>query len=59
MIPFEEANNATRLSEDSEGLYFEFDVSSLFKGRAYSFEIKIIDTGETEVLKTNSTFKVV
>ena len=59
MVPFEEVNNATRLSEDSEGLYFEFDVSALFKGRTYTFDIKIIDSGETEVLKTNSTFKVV
>ena len=59
LIPFEETNNATRLSEDNEGLYFELDASALYAGRTYTVEIKIIDSGETEVLKTNSVFKVV
>ena len=59
VIPFEESNNATRLSEDSDGLYFELDVSALFKGRTYTFDFKIVDSGETEVLKTSSVFEVV
>ena len=58
VIPFEETTNGTRLSEDSEGMYFEFDMSALFKGRTYTFDFKIIDSGETEVLKTTSVFKV-
>ena len=59
IIPFMESNNATRLSSDSDGLYFEFDMSALFPNRAYAFEFKIIDSGETEVLESRSVFKVV
>jgi len=59
IIPFAESNNGTRLSEDSEGMYFTFDMSALFVGRTYTFDFKLIDSGETEVFKTTSVFKVV
>ena len=59
IIPFAESNNGTRLSEDSEGMYFKFDMSALFADRTYTFDFKLIDSGETEVLKTTSVFKVV
>ena len=47
------------MSSDSDGLYFEFDMSALFPNRAYTFEFKVIDSGETEVLDSRSVFKVV
>ena len=59
IIPFMQNNNGTRLSSDSDGMYFEFDMSSLFKGRAYIFDFKIIDSGETEIIENRSVFKVV
>jgi hypothetical protein len=59
IIPFMESNNGTRMSSDSDGLYFEFDMSALFPNRAYTFEFKVIDSGETEVLDSRSVFKVV
>lgn len=59
IIPFIENNNGTRLSVDSEGLYFEFDMSALYKGRTYTFDFKIIDSNETEIIESNSTFKVI
>lgn len=59
IVPFMESNNGTRLSSDSDGLYFEFDMSALFPNRAYTFEFKVIDSGETEILESRSVFKVV
>jgi len=59
IVPFMESNNGTRLSSDSDGLYFEFDMSALFPNRAYTFEFKIVDSGETEILDSRSVFKVV
>ena len=59
IIPFIQNNNGTRLSSDSEGMYFDFDMSALFKGRTYTFDFKIIDSGETEVAESKAAFKVV
>jgi len=59
IVPFMQSNNGTRLSSDSDGLYFEFDMSALFPNRAYTFEFKIVDSGETEILDSRSVFKVV
>jgi len=59
IIPFIQGNNGTRLSSDSDGMYFDFDMSSLFKGRTYTFDFKIIDSGETEVIESKAAFKVV
>jgi len=57
VIPF--IQTATRLSEDSNGMYFEFDMSSLHKGRTYTFDIKTVDTGEIKIHKTLSRFRVI
>ena len=59
IIPFMEKNNGTRLSSDSEGLYFDFDMSTLYKGRSYVFDFKIVDSGEVEIIESKSAFKVV
>ena len=43
LIPFERTNNATRLSTDSKGMYFDFYMDSLAKGRTYVFDFLIKD----------------
>lgn len=46
IVPFDTVSNSTKLSSDSDGMYFKFDMSSLESGRAYKFEflIKEMDT---------------
>lgn len=41
VIPFETSSNATRLSSDSQGMYFDFYMDSLPSGRTFVFEFLI------------------
>lgn len=59
VIPFMELNDATRLSCDSEGLYFDLDLTSFVKGRAYSFAFKAYEGTASRVFIDNARFKVV
>jgi hypothetical protein len=43
VIPFHK--NGTKLSSDSNGMYFEFNMSNLFDGRIYVFDFLIEDLG--------------
>ena len=45
VIPFDTANNSTKLSTDSVGMYYDFYMSSLPRGRAYIFEYLVIQGG--------------
>ena len=61
IIPFDTdtENNATALSYDSQGMYFDFYMNSLSPGRSYYFEFKIKDMGTIKIIKDNpATFLV-
>lgn len=61
IIPFDTdtENNATALSYDSQGMYFDFYMNSLSPGKSYYFEFKIKDMGTIKVIKDNpATFLV-
>ena len=45
IIPFEQDNDGTRMSSDSNGMYFEIIMSSLFPGRSYAVDFLIIESG--------------
>ena len=45
IIPFTKALDATRLSQDSGGLYFKFSAASLPRGRTYTFDFLVEDAG--------------
>jgi hypothetical protein len=49
VIPFEKVRNTTRLSTDSKGMYFDFFVDSLSKGRVYEVDILVSDRGSEEI----------
>ena len=49
IIPFDKEDNSTLLSTDSEGMFFEFYMSSLPKGRTYIFELLITSHGFDQV----------
>ena len=51
-IDFDTSTNATKLSTDSEGYYFQFDMSSAPPGNICKFEFMREYQGETQVLST-------
>ncbi len=45
LIPYEKNKNGTRLSSDSEGMFFDFYMYNLFPGRVYTFDFFVKDRG--------------
>tara|TARA_Y100001973_G_scaffold104184_1_gene173353 strand:+ start:181 stop:1719 length:1539 start_codon:yes stop_codon:yes gene_type:complete len=59
IVDFDTKYKSTRLSTDSGGMYFEFYVDSLPKGRTYVFDFLIRKNGfDTVVTDTASKFRV-
>jgi hypothetical protein len=58
IIPFDTANNSTLMSTDSQGMFFDFYMSSLTPGLSYVFEILIIENNFEQVV-TNLASKFI
>ena len=59
-IPENKAQNGTRVSTDSGGMFFDLDMSNLHAGRNYYFVFCIVERGTETVLSLKEiTFKVV
>jgi hypothetical protein len=59
IIDFDTVDNSTRLSTDSRGMYFEFFVDSLPRGRTYVFDFLVKKAGfDTIVTDAASKFRV-
>ncbi len=57
VIPFHQ--NGTKLSSDSEGMYFNFDMSNLYEGRMYIFDFLIEDLGTDRLFRgASAKFRV-
>lgn len=54
VIPITKQGNATRLSVESNGMYFRFLMSSLPPGRVYHFEFLVVDRGTEYILPDKS-----
>jgi hypothetical protein len=60
LIDFDTSTNSTRLSTDSEGMFFDIYTDSLPKGRVYSFDFLIKRNGINSIIKdAASKFKIV
>lgn len=51
-------DNSTRVSNDGQGMYFEFQSSSLAKGLTYTVELLYIENGQIKTDNLNVAFKV-
>ena len=51
VVDFGEKDNSTRVSTDSEGMFFDFHVDVLPYGRMYEFEFLIINRGMRTIVK--------
>jgi hypothetical protein len=49
VVPFDRAYNSTRMSADSEYLYFDVWMESLVPGRSYALDVMIVDGGNEEI----------
>ncbi len=59
IIPFDRTYGSTRLSNDSQGLYFRLDMSSLTAERSYVVDVLVVAGGnEQRYLNASSVFKV-
>jgi hypothetical protein len=54
IVPFDTTYNSTRVSSDSEGMYFKLDTSNLPKDKAYVVDILIVTNGASHVHKNAS-----
>jgi len=60
IIPFEKSSNATLLSVDTDGMYFDLDMNSLPAKRVYKIVFLLSDQGEERIFtETASVFRVV
>lgn len=60
IIPFEKDNRSTLLSVDSDGMYFDIDMSSLPEKRVYKLSFILTDKNEERIItNTASVFRVV
>lgn len=59
IIPFTKENNATKISNDTEGMYFSFSTKNWPSGRSYTIDVMVITDGAESIYETVGTFKVV
>jgi len=59
VIPFETASNGTKLSSDTDGMYFDLRTQSLPTGRSYLIDLLVKDYGQDQIfLGVGQGFKV-
>ena len=59
VIPFDTATDATKLSTDSDGMYFELRTQSLPRGRNYVLDLLVKDFGQEQIfLSVGQGFRV-
>jgi hypothetical protein len=51
IIPFDTENNSTKLSSDSTGMYFDFYMSSVPRGRTYIFDFLVKQNSFDTIIK--------
>ncbi len=60
MVPFDEVNNSTKLSKDSDGMYFSFYTNGLPRGRQYGIDLLVADGGIEKLINLDDvSFTVV
>lgn len=51
VVPFDTATNSTRLSTDSEGMFFDVFMSDLDVGKMYAFDLLVNDAGVQQIFE--------
>jgi hypothetical protein len=56
IIPYDNTNNSTRLSTDSQGMFFDFYMQSLVPGRSYGFQFLVVERDQTYLSREDETY---
>lgn len=59
LVKFNKSNSATRLSTDSDCMYFKMSTKNWPKHRNYTVDILVVDNGKENIYETGQTFRVV
>jgi hypothetical protein len=60
VIPFDNVHNSTKVSADTDGMYFKFSASALLKNNRYVVDVKILSGTDSQLYEAVSgVFKVV
>ena len=59
LVPFTKENNATRISSDNSGMYFNLSTKNWPKGRSYTVDVMVVESEKESIYETGQTFKVV
>jgi hypothetical protein len=51
IIPYDSVNNGTKVSTDSDGMFFDFRMQSLYVGRSYAFDFYIVERGMSYLIQ--------
>ena len=51
IVDFGEIDNSTRVSTDSQGMFFDFHMDTLLSGRVYSFDFLVINRGARTIVR--------
>lgn len=59
VIPFDDTKNSTRVSSDSEGMFFTLDASNLTVGKSYTIDLMIANDGTTtKFMNASPVFRI-
>lgn len=59
VLSYDDTSDSTKVSTDSEGMFFDFKLQALTPGRSYSFDFFIVDRGVSYLVKNrDTTFEV-
>lgn len=53
VIPYDKVNNSTKVSIDSMGMFFDFNMQALIPGRSYGFQFLIVERDQSYLSQEN------
>ena len=56
VIPYDNIDDSTRLSTDSQGMFFDFKMQSLVPGHTYGFQFLIMERGQSYISSEDDTY---
>jgi len=56
VLKYDKINNSSRVSTDSDGMFFDFKMQALIPGRSYAFDFYVVDRGISYLVKNRDAF---
>lgn len=58
VVPFDKTGNSTRLSSDSQGMFFDLDMSNLTQGRTYYIDLLVTGDVDQVIKEASPVFRI-